>query len=139
MSTNTLTPEQIKEAYEAVKTALAKIYGLPEDAIQLEFFDFLKIISIGAEKYEMNQWLRSDGKTLPEKICHDSMFHHLAESYVGGQDIVAAIRDGDVSTEALRVSIFDQESGLDPLLHLACRALMLYTRRQRGIIHDNDK
>lgn len=98
---------------------LQKLYQLPtECAIPNEFFDFLKILSLGAKKYAPNNWLERDGKKSSEREMHDSMFHHLAESFAGQST--------------------DIESGLDPLLHLACRALMLYTRRQRGIVHEAD-
>jgi hypothetical protein len=98
---------------------LSDKYELPGHAIQPEMFDFLKIVSMGAKKYAMNNWLESNGKRSSEKDMHDSMFHHLAESFAGQRQ--------------------DKDSKLDPLLHLACRALMLYTRRQRGIIHEDDK
>ena len=110
--------------------SLADKYDLPEEAIQPEMFDFLKVVAMGAKKYAMNNWLDKDGKRSAEKDMHDSMFHHLAESYSLGQEALA---------EGLNAKfISDKESGVDPLLHLACRALMLYTRRQRGIVHTED-
>lgn len=98
---------------------LSEKYGLPSAAIAPELLDLIKIIAVGAKKYTMNNWLLPNGKRCSEKDMHDSMFHHLAESFVGKRE--------------------DVDSKLDPLLHLACRALMLYTRRQRGIVHENDK
>lgn len=84
-----------------------------------EMQDFIKVLQFGIDKgYEPDNWLLPNGKRCSEKDMHDSMFHHLAESFIKGKD---------------------KESGLDPLLHLACRALMLYTRRQKGIVHDEDK
>jgi hypothetical protein len=99
---------------------IAEKYNLPEEAIQSEMFDFLRIVALGARKYAMNNWLEEDGKRSSEKEMHDSMFHHLAESFTNSK-------------------ARDKESDLDPLLHLACRALMLYTRRQRNIVHPKDK
>lgn len=84
-----------------------------------EFFDFLDIIDIGAKKYAPNNWLEPDGMRSSHKDMHDSIFHHIAESYSGFRE--------------------DQQSGKDPLLHAACRILMLYTRKKRGIKHSNDE
>lgn len=92
---------------------ISEVYDLPIDAVVPEMLDFFLIVAMGAKKYEMNGWLKPDGKKCSERSMHDSMFHHLAESSTGDMP--------------------DEESGLDPLLHLACRAMMLYTRRQRGI------
>lgn len=83
-----------------------------------EMLDFIEIVLMGAKKYEPEGWLKPDGIKTSEKEMHDSMFHHLASSFCT-KDV-------------------DAESGLDHLLHIACRALMLYTRRQRGIINDQD-
>lgn len=99
---------------------LARKYKIDEEAIQPEFFDFLKIVSMGAKKYAMNNWLEPGGKKSGEEDMHQSMYNHWEQSK----------KQGDVA--------FDHESGEDPLLHLACRALMLYTRRQRGIVHPED-
>lgn len=84
-----------------------------------EFYDFLKVLEFGKTKHGACNWLEVRGKKSTFKQMHDSMFHHLAESYVNKQ------RE-------------DKESGLDPLLHLACRALMMYTRINRGIVHPDD-
>jgi hypothetical protein len=84
-----------------------------------EMLDFQKVMAFGISKgYEPDSWLLKNGAKTSNKDMHDSMFHHLAESFAGQTK--------------------DKESGLDPLLHLACRALMLYTRRQNGIINDKD-
>lgn len=83
-----------------------------------EFLDFLKVLEFGAKKHGDSNWLSTTGKKSSHKDMHASMFRHLAESSVGGFE--------------------DLETGLHPLLHLAARALMLYTRKQRGIIHEED-
>jgi hypothetical protein len=83
-----------------------------------EFFDFLKILRSGAEKHGPNNWLELNGRKSSHKEMHDSMFHHLSNSY-------AKIR-------------IDGESGLDHLLHLQVRAAMMYTRIVRGITHSED-
>ena len=76
-----------------------------------EFYDVFDVIYFGAEKYEANGWLEKDNFNLKDN--HASMSRHLAEAYMGVDE--------------------DHESKLDPLLHLACRALMAYTRKRRGI------
>lgn len=83
-----------------------------------EFYDFYKVIEMGAKKYEADGWLDPDGKGTSHKQMHDSMFHHLAQSY-------SKIRN-------------DDESGLDHLLHVATRAMMLYCRLRRDIKNPND-
>lgn len=108
---------------DEVKNRLGILYDLPEDAIPSEFFDFLKIVAMGAKKYDLNGWLEEDGIKADERAMADSMFHHLAKSFA--------------CQEIPRYRV-DDESGEDHLLHLACRALMLYTRRKRGIKHDRD-
>lgn len=80
---------------------------------QPEFYDVIKVLEMGAKKHGANNWLDPNGKKADHKSMHDSMFHHLAESFSGSRK--------------------DTESGLDPLLHLACRALMSYTRKKRGL------
>ena len=78
-----------------------------------EFYDIDLVLQFGATKYEPNNWLEPDGtKASLEQQC-DSMFHHLCE-----------IRCGRV---------VDRESKLHPALHLACRAMMSYTRYKRGL------
>lgn len=76
-----------------------------------EMMHFIKVLLHGNDKgYDADGWLHG------VKFDHDrnsnSMFHHLSESYVG--------------------QIADKESGLHPLLHLACRALMEYTVQMRA-------
>jgi phosphatidate phosphatase PAH1 len=84
-----------------------------------EFYDYKKVIEHGEKKHGKSNWLEPNGSKSSFKQMHDSMFHHLAESFAG-------IRK-------------DEESGLDPLLHLITRAKMLYTRIQRGITHKEDE
>lgn len=77
-----------------------------------EFKDVLLVLDTGAKKYGDNSWL--SGNHFDTHKNHKSMSHHLLESYRG--------------------ILKDHESGLDPLLHLACRALMEYTLRKRGLM-----
>ncbi len=77
-----------------------------------EFEHFRKVLDMGAVKYGANSWLK--GQHFDVHRNHRSMSHHLLESY-------REVRE-------------DAESGLDPLLHLATRALMEYTLRVRGLL-----
>lgn len=84
-----------------------------------EFYDVVHVLQMGMRKYGARNWLQPDGKASSHKHRHNSLFHHLSESYTG--------------------QTADKESGLHPLLHLVCGALMLYTRQKRGIVHPEDK
>lgn len=81
--------------------------------LEKEFLDFLQVLEFGAKKHGDYNWLLPDGKKSSHEDMHASMFRHLAESSAGHRA--------------------DSETGLDPLLHLASRALMMYTRLQRGV------
>lgn len=83
-----------------------------------EFYHIIKVLDFGAEKHGSNNWLEENGKKSSLRAMHNSMAHHLLDSRAGVRQ--------------------DHESGLDPLLHLALRALMCYTRIQRGLIHEDD-
>ena len=83
-----------------------------------EMMDWKHVMEMGAAKHGANNWLNPSGSKSSHKDMHDSMFHHLAESFSNQR--------------------IDVESGLDPLLHLATRALMQYTRIKRGLIHSDD-
>ncbi len=81
-----------------------------------EMFDFINVMTTSARsgKYEPNNWLRKDGAINSDsRSMHASMFRHVAESQCGHR--------------------YDKETNLDPLLHLATRALMLYVRIKRGL------
>lgn len=81
-----------------------------------EFFDITRVMELGAKKYGVDSYLLSNNISMKHKNNTASMFRHLAEHHMGVD--------------------MDHESGMDPLLHLACRALMAYTRKQRGIKED---
>ena len=83
-----------------------------------ELDDWKAVLSMGAEKYGANNWLTPNGKKSSHNDMHASMSRHLEESWRG--------------------EMHDKESGLHPLLHLASRALMMYTRSKRGIVHEDD-
>lgn len=84
-----------------------------------EFDDFYSVLEMGASKHGALNWLEDNGSKSSHSDMCASMFRHLAEASTG-------------KTE-------DDESGLHPLLHLVTRALMLYTRQKRGIVHEEDK
>jgi hypothetical protein len=85
----------------------------PSELWPEEFYDVDLVLKMGAEKYKPRDWEKSHGSVVTHDANHNSMFHHLAESYTGATE--------------------DEESELHPLLHLACRALMGYTRYKRGL------
>lgn len=105
---------------DEVKKYLGIIYDLPAEAIPDEMFDFLKIVAIGANKYEMNNWLKPDGVKSSEKQMHKSINNHFKHSKFAGS------------------TAKDSETKEDPLLNLVTRGLMLYVRRKRGIRHPDD-
>jgi len=76
-----------------------------------EFNDIEKVLEFGATKYGPNNWLH-EGVKSDFTSMHNSMFHHLADSWAGERR--------------------DHETKLDPLLHLATRALMMYTLIKRS-------
>lgn len=84
-----------------------------------EFTHFEDVLMFGARKYGNMNWLQENGTKSSFKQMHDSMFHHVAESFTGQRH--------------------DKDTNLDPLLHLTCRALMMYTRIHRGLIHESEK
>lgn len=88
--------------------------------IPFEMLDFINVMRKSAEsrKYEDENYLKPNGRKTSYKQMHKSMMNHL----------VASILEERI----------DPESGLDPLLHLAARALMMYTRIKRGIKHEED-
>ena len=90
---------------------------------QDEFFDILKVLEFGIAKHGHSNWLEPDGKKSSFKEMHESMGRHWAESQVQGYG------NGGRG---------DKETGLDPLLHLAARSLMMYTRIKKGIVHPTD-
>ena len=83
------------------------------EAFQEALKDLEKVLEEGARKHGEGSWLEVANPSLQHKANCASMFRHLAE--------VSCKFD------------VDPESGVDPLLHLACRAMMYYVRKQRGI------
>lgn len=81
--------------------------------------DVKQVFEFGAKKHGQLNFTNANGGRCSHKEMHDSMFHHLAESFAG-------IRQ-------------DKDTGLDPLLHLASRVIMYYYRLKQGIVHDDDK
>lgn len=107
-----INDEEIKQGLER---ELAKLRGsLPE-----EWYDLLLVLDNGAKKHGPLTWLELKNPSLQHRANHASMSRHLAEAFCG--------------------IVKDRESGLHPLLHLACRALMQYTRYKRGIFTESDR
>lgn len=89
------------------------------DYFEMAFKDVVLPLVIGAEKgYPLDNWKQPNGIGSSHKENCASMFRHLAEHSVG-QD---KVHDADI----------------DPLLCVACRALMAYYRKTHGIINDKD-
>lgn len=106
-----------------------------------ELFDFLDVLEMGAKKYAPNNWLQPNGTKSSERDMHASMGRHWAQNhhvydvpYIAGEDVC----QGPILKYEKKYPK-DPESNLDPSLHLACRAMMVYTRRKRGLVHDDDK
>lgn len=103
---------------ELLTKLIAARYNLPEEAVCLEMLDFFKIVAKGAKKYALNEWLKSDSRSMQHSQNHNSMFHHLAESYCE--------------------NLVDTELREHPLLLLQCRAGMGYVRHVRQINVDEE-
>lgn len=90
-------------------------YKIREDIAQ-EFLGYIaEVMGPGAIKHGDCNWMLPNGKKSSHIEMHDSMFHHLSESFAGRAQ--------------------DKDSGLHPLKHLACRALMrlyIITHNIRG-------
>ena len=82
--------------------------------LPIDFLDIVSVIENGALKYGSGSYLDTNNESMEHTANHASMSRHLAEAYCG--------------------IMHDKQSGLHPLLHLACRALMRYSRIKRGII-----
>lgn len=131
-----LTAEDLDQEVDfLIRELISRKYDIPFEAVPLEFFDVFEVVANGAKKYAMNGWLEPNGKSASEKKMHDSMFHHLAESWAKRPYRLESCDDASHCWFYPQ----DKESGLDPLLHNACRSLMVYTRRQRNIHHEEDK
>lgn len=86
---------------------------MEENLIPKEFYDVNLVLLNGARKYGRDTYLQEEDYHLNFEDNCASMFRHLAKHTAGIDN--------------------DEESGLDHLLHLACRSLMLYTRKKRGL------
>lgn len=107
-----------KALFEHVHSKLCQCYDLGVE-VPVEMFCFLDVMLHGAKKYAPNNWLEEDGAKSNHKDMHSSLLRHAAASF-GGTDI-------------------DKDSGFYHLQNAATRALMLYTRKKRGIVHVDDK
>lgn len=115
---NVCDPDQGKIMNEPVYTK--------KDLWHEDFYDLLKVLEMGAKKHGARNWESgNNGSKSSFKEMHDSMFHHLAESF-------AADVSDKINGKYYESNRYDQESELDPLLHLACRALMCYSLIKRG-------
>lgn len=74
----------------------------------VEFLDVHLIVKKGAKKHGKDTWKDKNNPSLEKEANYASMCRHLAKYYAGNP--------------------IDKESGYSHLLHLACRALMKYSR-----------
>jgi len=65
----------------------------------------------GATKHGVSSWKDTDNPSLQHTANHNSLFHHVAESYSG-------------------VTV-DKDSGQHPLSHVVLRCIMDYYRREK--------
>ena len=70
--------------------------------------DLLEVMRQGANKHGIGSWLDPNNPSLQHKANHASLFRHLSESYCGKKE--------------------DDDSGVDPKVHIAIRCLMAYYR-----------
>ncbi len=96
-------------------TNKCSLCGMTE--IPKEWIDVLKVDG-GNGKYPPGGWDLPEGKTMSHKDTHSAMFRHLALSFANQR--------------------IDKGTQLDHLLSIAFRALALYTRIKRNIIHPDD-
>lgn len=102
-----------------------------------ELLDFMLVNEMGAKKYSSLGYLEKDGKKCSIKDMHSSLYRHMIKS-CGGPMMLEIIRENNslLREEAQRA---DEESGLDHLLHIASRCMMLFTRIKRNITHSDDE
>lgn len=82
-----------------------------------EILDIFKVFVMGQKKHG-DSWLEANGKGMSRKEQFASLTRHAAKYYMGEE--------------------LDEESKLPHELHIACRAIMAYIRKQRGLNHPDD-
>lgn len=82
-----------------------------------EILDIFKVFVMGQKKHG-DSWLEANGKGMSRKEQFASLTRHAAKYYMGEE--------------------LDEESKLPHELHIACRAIMEYIRKQRGLNHPDD-
>lgn len=88
---------------------------IDEYQIPMEMFDFLEIIKFGADKYEVNDWLKPECPQMQHRNNSASLNRHFAAFVI---------------SETHKCLYNDKESGYPHLLHIATRALMAHTRQK---------
>ena len=78
----------------------------------------IEVLEYGAKKHGDFNFLKPDGKTCSHRDNIACIFRHVAQASVG--------------------VVKDHESGLHPILHAACRCLILYVRNQQVLVHKED-
>lgn len=88
-----------------------------------EFLDWLQVFYPGAKKHGKDSWKAHDCPKMDRRSNHDSMFHHVAESFVGGPNAVDSGPGG---------------MGTHPLLNAQWRAAVQYYKDVNNIRHPLD-
>lgn len=110
-------------------------------ALEPEMLDFLEVVRRGRIKHPdppvgaRANWLSESGSTSSHKDMHDRIFHHLARSFATPLSKFPSTDE----TDPYPLSRLDDEFKLDHLLFVQCRAMMMYTRVKRRLIHNEDK
>lgn len=84
----------------------------------LEYFDIVKPLEFGQNKYGKLNWMCSNGTKCSRKQMLDSTFHHLAQVFCNQND--------------------HEMTGVPPAVIAANRMMMYYTRTERGLVHPDD-
>lgn len=87
--------------------------GMDMETIPNEMLDFIDVIKFGAKKHGEDSWLDKDNKSMENMNNFSSCARHNALAHTRKEK--------------------DKESRLSHHLHAACRHLMKYTRKKRGI------
>ena len=91
-----------------------------------DFDDLMLVLKPGAIKHGARNWEKGNqGNKSSFKEMHDSIWHHIAESWSQGVT-------GKFHGTTGGYKRADEETGVDPLLHAACRCLMLYSLIKRN-------
>lgn len=116
VETLTSLPNVTENTLDVFDYKTRKSFTVPKEMMH---FVYVLAKSIESGKREPDNWLLPDGDTMQRLRNLHSISNHFT-ALAQGENI-------------------DKDSGLHHALAVACRALMLYTRDQRGIKHPLDE